>query len=225
MSDSQSGGWGSFAQKLYQEIAVMNVVPATQLRVLVQSDAVNYLVLPPSQLQIRYADKLAYAQAAYCEVHGLKAQDWQICYNDVPPSQSTLNAAIEPALLATIHEVADRHQLRLTCVQPYLSSVMNRLRGKLVKATTLVVIEPARLLVVRLEQGVLVSVRVLRHGEHWLQTLMQVLQRDVLLNPKLPKMMMIYASQQQDIQMEAFADWKIERISLGGYSTCLEQLL
>jgi hypothetical protein len=209
--------WFAATYQLDQLLTAFKLKSNTQLNITLASSFVRYLALPPQQVRMSSAEKFAYATAAYREIYGVAVNDWQIQLDDASPSQTTIVAAVDKRLLATLSQVAQNHQLKLKCIQPYLMVAFNGLHQQINTLNGfLVIVESDRLLLVFVKQGRCQHLRVHLVAEDWQLELKRLMMRESLLdeasNDLDTKEISIYAPTHSNIALNAIPGWKVKRV-------------
>lgn len=145
---------GDFLPAQQMKPKAKQMKPNTPLEIVLGSDLVRYVSLPAQAIRMNLAEKNAYANAAFKEIHGANVDDWQVVCNDAPPQQAIIAAAIDKKLLQHLSQLALTHQLKLKSVKPYLMVAINGLAKQLAKTTAyLAIVEHSRLTLLMLQQG------------------------------------------------------------------------
>ena len=196
------------------------VKPKTALQIVLGSDLVRYVALPAQAIMMNLAEKNAYANAAFKEIHGTNADDWQVACNDAAPEQTIIAAAIDKKLLQHLSELAPTHQLKLKSVKPYLMVAMNGLAKQLAKMTGyLAIVECSRLTLVMLQQGRCQQLHSHAMGGDWQAELKHILMRESVLGDVVYRNVFIVAPTHQNTlhlntDLTAMDGWHITRIDL-----------
>ena len=187
--------------------------PKTSLQIVLGSDLVRYVALPAQTIMMNLAEKNAYASAAFKEIHGTNADDWQVACNDAAPQQTIIAAAIDKKLLQHLSQLALTHQLKLKSVKPYLMLAMNGLAKKLAKATAyLAIVEHSRLTLVMLLQGQYQQLHSHAIGSDWQAELKHILMRESVLADVAYRNVFVLAPAYQNTALIAINGWHITRI-------------
>jgi len=211
--DTDAPIWQLAVTQLDGVLSSMKIVPNMQLKIILASDFVRYLSLPAQQVNMSQEEKLAYAIAAYHEVYGDSVDAWDVKLNDVAPRQPTIAAAIDKTLLHALSQLANKYQLKLVSVQPYLMSAFNALSNQIKNVSGyLVIVELKRLLLINLQKGHCQNLRTFSSSNDWQFELKDLLARELLMvetsNPEL----FIYAPTQKNISFNATTGWQLKRI-------------
>lgn len=163
-------------------LPAQQIKPKTPLQIVLGSDLVRYVALPAQTIMMNLAEKNAYASAAFKEIHGTNADDWQVACNDAAPQQTIIAAAIDKKLLQHLSQIALTHQLKLKSVKPYLMVAVNSLAKQLAKTTGyLAIVEHSRLTLVMLQQGQCQQLHSHAIGDDWQAELKHILMRESVL--------------------------------------------
>ena len=194
------------------------VKPKTALQIVLGSDLVRYVALPAQAIIMNLAEKNAYANAAFKEIHGANADDWQVACNDAAPQQAIIAAAIDKKLLQHLSQLALTHQLKLKSVKPYLMVAVNSLAKQLAKITGyLAIVERSRLTLVMLQQGRCQQLHSHAIGGDWQAELKHILMRESVLGDVAYRNVFIVAPTHQNTvhlntALTAMDGWHITRI-------------
>lgn len=207
--------WQTTINELDVLINSMKLKLKSQLNITLASDFVRYLALPPQQLYMNTAEKIAYATAAYREIYGSVVDEWDVSLQDAPMHDTTIVAAIDKRLLEALNQLAIKYQLKLFSVKPYLISAFNNLTTQIGNSSGyLVIVELKRLLLINLHQGKCVNVRMFNLGSDWQVELKSLMVRESLLSENKKKEILVYAPVQKSIVINSIEGWQLKRISI-----------
>ena len=160
------------------------------------------------------AEKIAYATAAYREIYGSVVDEWEVRLQDAPMHDTAIVAAIDKRLLEALNQLALKYQLKLTTVKPYLMSAFNHLTKQVGRSSGyLVIIEFKRLLLINLQQGKCVNVRMFNLGRDWQAELKRLMVRESVLSESKNGEILVYAPVQKNIVINSIEGWQLRRIS------------
>ena len=211
---------GDFLTAQQMKPNVQQVKPKISLQIVLGSDLVRYVALPAQAIMMNLAEKNAYAKAAFKEIHGTNADDWQVVCNDAAPQQAIIAAAIDKKLLQHLSQLALTHQLKLKSVKPYLMVAMNGLAKQLAKTTGyLAIVEHSRLTLVMLQQGQCQQLHSHAIGGDWQAELKHILMRESVLGDVAYRNVFIVApmhknTAHQNTALLVMDGWHITRIDL-----------
>ena len=206
---------GDFLTAQQMKPNVQQVKPKISLQIVLGSDLVRYVALPAQAIMMNLAEKNAYANAAFKEIHGTNADDWQVVCNDAAPQQAIIAAAIDKKLLQHLSQLALSHQLKLKSVKPYLMVAMNGLAKQLAKTTGyLAIVEHSRLTLVMLQQGQCQQLHSHAIGGDWQAELKHILMRESVLGDVAYRNVFIVAPTHQNTALTTLDGWHITRIDL-----------
>lgn len=201
------------ASELDSLFAGMQIVPDVELHIILASNFIRYLALPPQQIAMNSAEKAAYAQAAYREIYGAVADDWEIKRDNVPPHHTAIVAAVDKSLLSALVQVSLKQQLKLMAIDPYLMGAFNRVSSQIDKNSDYLVIkEPLRLLLITLSNQQCTAIRAFAVGDDWQAELKRLMIRESFLQENSTRELLIYAPAHQDIALGNIEGWHIKRI-------------
>ncbi len=209
---------GDFLVAQQMKPKAQQVKPKTSLQIVLGSDLVRYVALPAQAIMMNLAEKNAYASAAFKEIHGTSADDWQVACNDAAPQQAIIAAAIDKKLLQHLSQLALTHQLKLKSVKPYLMVAMNGLAKQLAKTTGyLAIVEHSRLTLVMLQQGQCQQLHSHAIGGDWQAELKHILMRESVLGGVAYRNVFIVApmhknTAHQNTALLVMDGWHITRI-------------
>ena len=164
-------------------LPAQQIKPNAPLQIVLGSDLVRYVALPAQAISMNLAEKNAYASAAFKEIHGTNANDWQVVCDDAAPQQAIVAAAIDKKLLQNLSQLAVSHQLKLKSVKPYLMVAMNGLAKQLAKTTAyLAIVEHSRITLILLQQGQYQQLHSHAIGSDWQAELKHLLMRESVLS-------------------------------------------
>ena len=213
--NSETVIWQRAITQLDSLISSMKVKSKSPLNITLASDFVRYLALPPQQIYMNLAEKLAYANAAFREVYGSVVDEWEVRLQDTPAHGTAIIAAIDKKLLVALNQTALNHQLKLITVKPYLMSAYNSLAKQLGRRSGyLVVVEFKRLLLINLLQGNCMNVRMFNLGSDWQSELKSLMVRESVLNGNIKQEILVYAPVQKNIVINTIDGWVLKRITL-----------
>ena len=211
--------WQPAINQLDILINTMKVKPKSKLDITLASEFVRYLALPPQPLYMNTAEKIAYATAAYREIYGSVVDEWEVRLQDTAMHDTTIVAAIDKRLLETLNQVALKYQLKLITVKPYLMSAFNKLTKQIGRSSGyLVLVEFKRLLLINLQQGKCVNVRMFNLGSDWQVELRNLMVRESVLSESSTsdnksREILVYAPVQKNIVINSIEGWQLKRIS------------
>ncbi len=205
--------WQAASQHLDALLTSMQLKAKARLNITLSSDFVRYLALPAQPIYMSTKEKLAYAAASYREIYGEVVTGWEIKLNNAPAHQTTIAVAVDLDLLASLHQLAIKHDLKLIGVQPYLMNAFNCLSKQFKKTNGyLVIVELKRLLLINLNQGDCVNLRTFPLSNDWQMTFNSLMMRELMLSDTKNKDVLVYAPLHKSIAIHAIEGWTIKRI-------------
>lgn len=211
--------WQQATAQLESILVAMQIKPGTRLTITLASEFVRYLSLPPLQIRMNAAEKLAYVAAAFQDIYGEVLNDWEINCHDAPSEEAILAAAIDKKLMAELNQIALKHQLILNSVQPYLMRAFNALASQIDDTNGyLVLVESKRLLLINLQDGKYQNLRTYAVGDNWQSELKNLMLREALLGnfdkQEMDKQeILVYAPTQKNTALKVIDGWHLKRIS------------
>ena len=207
--------WQQAAVQFERLLSAMQLKPGTRLNITLASEFVRYLSLPPLQIRMNAAEKLAYVAAAYQDIYGEVISDWEIKCHDAPANETTLAAAIDKKLLAELSQIALKHQLILNSVQPYLMRAFNALASQIGNASGyLVILVTKRLLLINLQDGKYQNLHAYAVGDNWQSELKNLMLRETLLSNTDTQEILVYAPTQKNTVLNVIDGWQQKRIGI-----------
>lgn len=214
--EDEAPAWAYAITKLNQLIHEFKLESKTKVNISLSSDWVRFLTLPPYSSYLNKLEKSAYALAAFKEIYGEIANQWQIKVQDSPPNQPMLCVAIDAALLQAVQQLTEQHHLSLVSVQPYVMDVFNQLHAQFAKANGFsVIIETNRLILITLTQGRSSNCRVFPLNQDWQTQLMHLIQRERMLNDNHNQEVFIYAPSHKTLSINPIEGCHVKRVGLG----------
>ena len=210
--------WLQATMQFERLLLAMQIKPGTRLNITLASEFVRYLSLPPLQIHMNAAEKLAYVAAAFQEVYGEVVNDWEIKCHDSPADETTLAAAIDKKILDELSQIALKHQLILNSIQPYLMRAFNALANQISNTSGyLVIVESKRLLLINLQDGKCQNLRTYAVGDNWQSELKNLMLREDLLGnfdkQEMDKQeILVYAPAQKNTVLNIIDGWQLKRI-------------
>ena len=212
--EMQAPAWQKATVELESIFSAMQIKPGTRLNMTLASEFVRYLSLPPLQIRMNAAEKLAYVSAAYQDVYGSTVNNWEIKLHDAPANEATLAAAIDKKLVTEINQIALKHQLILNSIQPFLMRAFNALASQIGNTSAyLVIVESKRLLLINLQNGKYQHLRTYAIDGNWQSELKNLIQREALLADSDKREVLIYAPAQKSTGFNVIDGWQLKRIS------------
>gem|GEM_PF-2417766 len=173
--------WQNFCDGLNDKLAEMSLQKNSELRIVLSSSLVRYLLLPAQKIVMNKLEKNQYVRAAYREIYGSLVEDWIIQCDDTAPNQSTLAAATDQKLIDTLLQISVKHGLKLTSVQPHFVASLNRLRTQLNSADSyLAVVEEEAIVIGTFVHGNLQGVKTVSYQGDWKLALTREMHRQSL---------------------------------------------
>ena len=195
-------------------LTTYQIKPNTPLNIVLGSDLTRYVALPAQAISMNLAEKNAYASAAFKEIHGSNADDWQVVCNDAAPHQAIVAAAIDEKLLQHLNQLALTHQLKLKSVKPYLMVAINSLAKQLAKTTGyLAIVEQNRLTLIMLQQGQCQQLHSHAIGGDWQAEIKHILMRETVLADVAYRHVYIFAPTFQNTALLIIDGWHITAIN------------
>ncbi len=110
--------------------ALTRFVASTQtsadVTVVLSNHFVRYLLVPWSDQISSPEEYRNFAAAAFEEIYGTRAAEWEVCVSDERTGSPRLATAVDKDLLSSIRQAAQGTPLRLSSIQPYLMAAFNQ---------------------------------------------------------------------------------------------------
>lgn len=150
--------------------------------VILSNHFVRYAMVPWSETLSDEAEEMAFARHCFRQVYGAAAESWELRLSPDQAGVRQLASAVDGRLLAVLRALFEQAGVTLKSVQPYLMAVYNNCRANLQERNAwLVLFEPGCLCIALLQQGRWASVRTMRIGSDWHETLSPILEREACL--------------------------------------------
>lgn len=155
-----------------------------KLTVILGNSWVRYAALPWVDDFMRREERLSYARIAMVKQYGPAANDWEIRLSEAEYGAPWLAAGVDAMLLSELDSLAETNHWRLESIQPALMTIANEFRLRLaVGSVRLVLMEPDRAVVARLEEGHWRQVRSRRVSSLHAADLEKLIAQEALLDP------------------------------------------
>jgi len=119
----------------------------------------RYALVPWSEGLAKAEEEAAFARYCFAKVHGERAKDWDLRLSPGASGAARIASAVDAPLVRAVRS-AFSGGAKLVSVRPYLMSAFNRARTQLASARAwLLLVEPGRTCLARLEQGRWAAVR------------------------------------------------------------------
>ena len=157
--DSSSGepwdGAAAALSRLAGEIGKASV----RVTVVLSNHFARYALVPWSEGLGKGEEQDAFARYCFAKIHGERSKDWALRLSRGASGSARVASAVDEPLIRAVSS-AFSSRAKLVSVQPYLMSAFNRARARLAGARSwLLLVEPGRTCLARLEQGRWTAVR------------------------------------------------------------------
>ena len=153
------------------------------VRVVLSNHFVRYALVPWSEQISDREEEQAFVRHCFAQTYGENAQRWAVRMSPCGYGETQVASAIDQALLEGLERVFRPHGARLVSVQPLFVTLFNQWRRQLPPSVAwFVVAEPGRLCVSRLQHGAWRTLRAVKTGEDWQETLTRLLEREYLIS-------------------------------------------
>lgn len=178
---SGEASWDAAIKTLDAELPRL-LARKTVAKVILSNHFMRYTLMPWSETLSDAAEEEAYARHCFRQAYGTAAEHWELRLSPERAGLPQLASAVETRLLAALRAVFERHGVVLDSVQPRLMAAYNNCRPSLHKHSAwFVIYEPGCLCLALLQHGYWASVRTMRVGSDWHNTLSQALEREAYL--------------------------------------------
>lgn len=157
---------------------------AGQLTVILGNSRVRYAALPWVDDFMQRDERLTYARLALGKQYGSRAEQWEIRLSEAGYGDPWLAAGVDRDLLEGLEALAQRFAWQIISVQPALMTVANEFRLRLAHgAVRLLLLEPDRAVVARLEDGRWRQVRTRRMASMDVAAVGDLVAQEAMLDP------------------------------------------
>jgi hypothetical protein len=173
---AQSDDWRAGVEALAE---VLKNHKAREASVVLADQFVRYALLPWNESVKTREQWLAIARHRFSALHGAIAANWDVKVTETSPMGPRLACAVDRDLVAEIAVKFVAAGVSLVSVQPFLVAAFNRMRQQIGNGSCWIVVEePGRLTLARIERGVWLAVRSRRSDERWRTVLPEILERE-----------------------------------------------
>jgi len=154
----------------------------TVAQVILSNHFVRYTLMPWSETLSNAAEDVAYARHCFRQLYGADAEQWELRLSPERAGLPRLVSAVDARLLAALRGVFERNGVALASIQPRLMAAYNNSRLTLKNSSAwFALLEPGCLCLALLQDGRWASVRTMRIGSDWRDTLSRALEREAYL--------------------------------------------
>jgi hypothetical protein len=206
--------WENVIQVLETTISELPTKPAVA-QVIISNHFMRYAMVPLSQSLSNEAEEIAYANHCFNQLYGVSAESWEIKLNQGSVDTPQLASAVDGKFLGALRALFARANVKLNSVQPQLMTAYNNCYVHLKsKDVWFVLFEQGSLCLGRVQQGRWSSVRTLKVGEDWLDSLPEILDREAYLSESNTSSDEIYlwAPEYWKVALPASIRWKIHKL-------------
>jgi hypothetical protein len=167
--------------------AVENALPQliarkTVARITLSNHFVRYTLVPWSEALNSAAEEEAYARHCFKQLYGADAEQWDLRLSPNRAEQPLLTSAVDRRLLNGLRDIFGRNGISIKSIKPGLMAAYNNCRADLKDVNAwFALYESGCLCLALLQNGNWSSVRTIRVGDDWRDTLSQVLERESYL--------------------------------------------
>jgi hypothetical protein len=132
---------------------------SARVTVVLSNHFARYVLVPWSEGLKKADEEAAFARYCFAKIHGERSKDWELRLSPAQPGAARIASAVDAPLVRAV-QAALPGAAKLVSLQPYLMSAFNRWRKQLAGARAwLLLVEPQRTCIVRLEGGRWAAVR------------------------------------------------------------------
>lgn len=173
--------WDAALKALEKEMLRL-LARRTVAQVILSNHFVRYTLMPWSETLSNAAEDEAYARHCFRQLYGADAEQWELRLSPERTGLPRLVSAVDARLLAALRGVFERNGVALASIQPRLMAAYNNSRPILKNSSAwFALVEPGSLCLVLLQDGRWASVRTMRIGSDWRDTLSRALEREAYL--------------------------------------------
>ena len=173
--------WDEAVRTLEKELPRV-VARKSAATVILSNHFMRYTLMPWNDELSGAAEEEAYARHCFRQIYGAAAEQWELRLSPEAAGQPQLASAVDRRLLAALRGVFERKGVALASLQPRLMAAFNHCQPSLQKRSGwFVLYEPGCLCLALLQHGHWASVRTMRIGSDWRDTLSTVLEREIYL--------------------------------------------
>ena len=170
----------------------------------------RYALVPWSEGLARAQEEAAFARYCFARIHGERSKDWDLRLSPGASGAARIASAVDAPLVRAVRS-AFSGRAKLVSVQPYLMSAFNRARAQLAGARAwLLLVEPGRTCLARLEQGRWAAVRNARGDADGPQQWAALLDRERHLAGGDPSA--------EDVHVHGAKEWKTSTAKVDGWT-------
>jgi len=132
---------------------------SARVTVVLSNHFARYVLVPWSEGLKKAEEETAFARYCFAKIHGERSKDWDLRLSPAHSGSARIASAVDAPLVQAV-KAAFSSKARLASIQPYLMSAFNRWRRQLAGARAwLLLVEPQRACLARLERGQWAAVR------------------------------------------------------------------
>ena len=184
-------------------------------RVVLSNHFMRYTLVPWSESLSDAAEEQAYARHCFRMIYGADAEQWELRLSPERDEFPQLASAVDSRLLAALRAMFERNGVVLKSVQPRLMAAYNNCRPALRECSAwFALYEPGSLCLALLQQGHWASVRTLRSGSRWGDTLALALEREAYLAEadEMPREVFLWAPELGKTALPESGHWIIHAL-------------
>ncbi|HEY0666470.1 MAG TPA: hypothetical protein VGD24_10420 [Gallionella sp.] len=206
--------WGIAVNALAAELPALDEDTAFAT-VILSNHFVQYAIVPWSGALRDEAEEAAYARHFFSQLYGSAAGSWELRLSMDRAGVPQLASAVDLGLTGALRGLFDGAGMKLRSIQPGLMAAFNSCRGSLQRRSAwFVLFEAGNLCLCLLQQGRLASVRTLRPGADWCETLPHLLEREQYLIDEVAHTdeVLVWAPELEPSVLPAGSGWKMHAL-------------
>lgn len=208
--------WGAPIKTIETELPRL-LERKTVAKVILSNHFMRYTLVPWSETLSDPVEEEAYALHCFRQLFGADTEQWELRLSPQRAGLPQLASAVDKRLLAALRGVFEGNGVALKSIQPRLMAAYNNSRLTLWKQSVwFVLYEPGCLCLALLQHGCWSSVRTMRVGSDWRNTLALLIDREAYLAaPNADtKMVFLWAPELEMEDMPESGRWQIQKLKL-----------
>lgn len=206
--------WGAALNTLEKELPGLARNTA-YAKVILSNHFMHYAMVPWSEALSNEEEEKAFARHSLNQIYGAAAESWELRLSQDSAGAPQLASAVDIRLLEALRAMFAQEKVELKSVQPYLMAAYNNCRNSLQKQDAwFVLFEAGSLCISLLQQGSCRSVRTLKVGNDWRNTLPMILDREAFLADSGVEtdQVFLWAPEYREAAQPESGRWKINRL-------------
>lgn len=210
---SEEAIWDAPLQQLEQ---MLKDASGTEMSITLSNHFVRYITLPP-QAEITTPDEVfAYAAFRMREIYAERMNNWALSLSAWNPATGAICAAITQDLITKLQELAARYNVKLKCIEPYLSSAFDQWHQSFNnERTCFALIETGRVCIALLDDGIWHGIRNQKILHHLADEFIAALDQEVIFSGHKNELeeVCVFAPEHPDLVLPKDCGWKMIPLS------------